>query len=110
LKIELWSFIVASRYRISPAVIIVCLFLHSAFAQGAGAPEYPIFRQELAPYVNARTVVEFSRDELLQHYPELEKKLEFAKDQEMLGPLLQRLGERVADFFRTFQDTSTSFR
>jgi len=94
-----------SRYCIS-VLLAACFF--PAFTEVPGQVQYPIRREDLAVYADAKTALDASPEELFERYPELKKTLSFTRDQEKLGPLLQHVGERVADFFRTFKDTSSA--
>jgi hypothetical protein len=57
-------------------------------------------------YPNVRSVVEWSPSELLQALPEL-RGYEPAQSQEALPAILQRVGEKVAAFFRDFPNTTS---
>lgn len=62
--------------------------------------------QELQKYVTARSVIDLSRAELMEFYPEL-KQLTFAESQEALEPLLEKVGEKVEAFFHDFPNTTS---
>ncbi len=56
-------------------------------------------------YRRARTVVDMTKEELLQNYPDEVQALEFTEDQRELDPLLQKVGENVERFFRDIPNT-----
>ncbi len=60
---------------------------------------------ELKPYLNARSVMNFSSAELIEFMPEL-KNVEFGQTQEPLEPILKKIGENVEAFFRDYPNTS----
>jgi len=88
------------------ALLAACLA--AGFIEARGQGRYPISQEDLAVYEGVKTAVDDSPEELFERYPELKKTLRLAQDQKDLGPLLQHLGERVADFFYTFKDTSST--
>jgi len=63
--------------------------------------------QETSAVKSVRTVVDMTPDELLAYYPAEISGLEFGPDQEELGSLLGKMGERVEAFFRNFANTSS---
>jgi hypothetical protein len=86
---------------------LACFLLHLSFSGPGGRSQYAVPRDELEIYANARTVLDASPEELFQRYPDLKKTLKIAQDQDQLEPLLKHVGERTADFFRNFRDTSS---
>ena len=60
---------------------------------------------EMEIYLRARSVVDLTREELLQTYAEELKDLEFDEDPQELESLLKRVGDNVAVFFRDFPNT-----
>ena len=78
---------------------------------GAGAvpirqePGHPV-PPELQPYVNAQSVVNWPPAKLIKQYSELED-LEFARSQEELPALLEKVGEGVEALFRDFANVSS---
>ncbi len=91
----------------SVAVVIVlslCGFLQGAQLP-APKPAPAEVRPEVIPYLHARSVVDFSRQELVALMPEL-KTLEFTDSQQELATLLEKSGANVEAFFRDFPNTS----
>jgi hypothetical protein len=74
-------------------------------AQQAPKPAPAAPSPEVIPYLHARSVVDFSRSELVERIPEL-KNLEFTDSQQALAELLATTGARVESFFRDFPNTS----
>ncbi len=80
--------------------------------QAAGAQEpdattpKSISPAEVALYRGAKHVIEFSPEELRAAYPELAN-LRFDPDQDLLGPLLRKVGERVETMFRDLPNTAS---
>ena len=56
---------------------------------------------ERSPYFHARSVIDYTRRELIEWIPEL-RKVEFAQTQEGLPALLDGVGETVEEFYRDF--------
>jgi hypothetical protein len=73
-------------------------WFHPAAAQRDVPPE-------IAPYLHARSVVDFSFAELVKCMPEL-KNLDFAQTQEPLDPILKKVGENAKAFFENYPNTS----
>ena len=67
-------------------------------------PPSPI-PNELLPYFHARTLMDFDTRELTEFMPEL-RNLEFAKSQDELPALLDRVGATVEAFFRDYPNTA----
>jgi hypothetical protein len=62
--------------------------------------------QQLDPPLKIRPIVDLAPLELIARFPEL-KKLDFAKTQDELPRLLERVGDRVQALFRDFPNTSS---
>jgi len=60
---------------------------------------------EMEIYMRARTVIDLTREELLQAYPDELRDLELAENQQELDSLLQKVGENVERFFCDFPNT-----
>ena len=56
---------------------------------------------ERSPYFHARSVIDYTRRELIEWIPKL-RKVEFAQTQEGLPALLDGVGETVEEFYRDF--------
>jgi hypothetical protein len=61
--------------------------------------------KELEIYERARSVIDLMRAELMQTYADELRDVEFAADQQELAPLLQKVGDSVAAFFRDLPNT-----
>ncbi len=86
-----------------PSAVLVWIVIsggccHLAAAQQGVAPE-------LKPYLNARSVINYSPAELIAFLPEL-KNVEFVEAQAPLGPILEKVGANVEAFFANYPDTS----
>jgi len=68
-------------------------------------PQQTVALTEMEIYARARTVVDLTREELLQAYSTELRNLEFEENQQELDSLLADAGERVAAFFRDFPNT-----
>jgi len=89
----------------SAVLLLLCLPAGKGYQAVSALAQAPIL-QELQTYVNARSVIDLSPAELIEFYPELQK-LTFAKSQEALEPLLQKVGEKVEAFFHDFPNTTS---
>jgi VWFA-related protein len=58
------------------------------------------------PPPQEKTVIEINDEELLKHYRDQLKSLEFSPNQDQLEPLLKKVGENVKRFFRDFSNAS----
>ncbi len=92
---------------VTAAAVLACFLLHPSFSEPGGWSQYPIPREELNVYANAKTVLDASPEELFQRYPDLKKTLKLSKNQDQLESLLKQVGERTAEFFHNFRDTSS---
>jgi hypothetical protein len=61
---------------------------------------------EIELYRDARSIVEFSQEELIKAYPEL-KHVTFDFDQEQLDPLLDDVGKRIESMFHDLPNTAS---
>jgi len=68
-------------------------------------PPQPVALTEMEIYARARTVVDLTREELLQAYSTELRNLKFEENQQELDSLLANAGERVAAFFHDFPNT-----
>jgi hypothetical protein len=65
----------------------------------------PASPTELEIYMRARSVIDLTREELLQTYVDDLKDIEFTENPAELESILQKVGENVAAFFRDFPNT-----
>jgi hypothetical protein len=84
--------------------------LHAQGIPPAGNPapqEQP--RSEYQIYASARTVIDWTPEEIIARYPELAK-IQFSGSQEPLNTLLPKVAENVETFFRDFPNTASTER
>jgi hypothetical protein len=60
---------------------------------------------EMEIYMRARSVIDLTREELLRTYVDELQDIEFEENPKELEPILQKVGENVAAFFRDFPNT-----
>ena len=65
----------------------------------------PASPTEMEIYMRARSVIDLTREELLQTYVDELQDIEFEENPKELEPILQKVGENVAAFFRDFPNT-----
>lgn len=89
------------------ACLGVCFLGLMLYSQQKTLPtgQRPAPPTEMEIYRRARTVVDLTREELLQTYPGELLDLEWAESQQDLDSLLQKVGENVEKFFRDFPNT-----
>jgi hypothetical protein len=75
-----------------------------AFAQQGNNSNQAELNELLLPYRNARSITDYSQRELAEWIPEL-RNLEFARTQDDLPSLLDRVGERVEEFYQNLPST-----
>ncbi len=99
-----------------PACLGLCFFALLLYSRQGTPPTgqkpsaSPVQAQTALPtemdnYRRARTVIDMTREELLQTYPDELRDLELVESQQELDPLLQKVGENVERFFRDFPNT-----
>jgi hypothetical protein len=54
-----------------------------------------------------KTVIDMTSEELLQYYSSELRGIEFSQNQDQLGSLLQKTGQRVQEFYQEFSNTSS---
>ena len=87
------------RRRSAMVMILMIMPLGVAAAQTLTQAEIELYR-------GARSIVEFSQEELLKAYPEL-KYVTFDFDQEQLDPLLDDVGKRIESMFHDLPNTAS---
>ncbi len=74
-------------------------------AAAVQAQPQPASSTEMEIYLRARSVIDLTREELLQTYVDDLKDVEFKESPTELESILQKVGENVAAFFRDFPNT-----
>lgn len=62
---------------------------------------------QMQPFPADKTVIEMTTEQLLQYYSSELRHVEFARNQDQLGSLLNKIGERVQEFCINFANTSS---
>ncbi len=91
--------------RLSKPAFIFCLLSIPAIFCAQGLSVQLSAQIELFPA--DRTVIEMTDDQLLHYYSSELRHLEFAQNQNQLSPLLNKIGERVQEFYDNFANTSS---
>ncbi len=86
-----------------PGFLGMCVLALTLYSQQAVPPAGPLNETEI--YRRARTVIDQTRGELLETYPDELRDLEFTEDQQELESLLQKVGENVERYFRDLPNT-----
>jgi hypothetical protein len=89
------------------ALLLGMSLLAAGPAAGLSAMVQAPVMPELQIYMNVRTVIDESPEELTQIYPELEKSVTFSDDQSEVPSILQKVGANVAAFFQYFPNTAS---
>jgi hypothetical protein len=89
--------------RLFSAVLLWIAIVGGCSRPAAAQKDVP---PEIRPYLHSRSVVDFSRAQLIEFMPEL-RNLDFAQDQAPLSPILKKVGENVEVFFKNFPNTSS---
>lgn len=93
-------------FEVSILSAAVCLLCLTSGAAGQSTRQIPL-RNGLEAYADARTVVDQTPAELMEAYPELANTLSLTESQSELPGLLQKVSDKVADFFRYFPNTAS---
>jgi hypothetical protein len=89
------------------ALCFACRLICSEVPAVSGINPQAQVPQQAAAVTKNRTVVDMTVEELLRQYPSEFIDLEFNPNQDELGFLLRKVGERVEAFFRDFSNTSS---
>jgi hypothetical protein len=99
---------IGSQFRncllhILPGSLGMCILALALYSQQGMPQAVPLTEMEI--YGRVRTVIDLTREELLQTYPDELRDLDLAEGQQELESLLQKVGENVERFFRDLPNT-----